>query len=70
MRSHPVYVTFNRRWQLPIYFQLRWKEIVGKLEDSLAITGINPDRITHSGTLFLSFQARMVLWAPQVVLRS
>ena len=35
MRSHPSYVAFERRWQLPVYFQLRWKEIVGKLEDTL-----------------------------------
>ena len=35
MRSHPTYVSFERRWQLPVYFQLRWKEIVGKLEDTL-----------------------------------
>ena len=35
MRSHPTYIAFERRWQLPVYFQLRWKEIVGKLEDTL-----------------------------------
>ncbi|KAF8492925.1 oligomeric golgi complex component, COG2-domain-containing protein [Gautieria morchelliformis] len=36
MRAHPVYLTFQRRWQLPVYFQLRWKDIVGKLEDALS----------------------------------
>lgn len=35
LRSNSVYDTFERRWQLPVYFQLRWKEIVGELEDSL-----------------------------------
>jgi len=35
MRSHPTYISFQRRWQLPVYFQLRWKDIVGKLEDEL-----------------------------------
>lgn len=43
MRSHPVFVFFNKRWQLPIYFQLRWKEIVGKVEDSLSTTHIDPN---------------------------
>jgi len=38
MRAHPAYEAFERRWQLPVYFQLRWKEIVGKLEDVLANT--------------------------------
>lgn len=36
MREHPIYNSFQRRWQLPVYFQLRWKEIVGGLEDSIA----------------------------------
>ncbi|OCH93776.1 COG complex component [Obba rivulosa] len=38
MRGHLVYIAFERRWQLPVYFQLRWKEIVSPLEDKLAIT--------------------------------
>ncbi|KAH9485421.1 Conserved oligomeric Golgi complex subunit 2 [Psilocybe cubensis] len=36
MRQHPLYLAFERRWQLPVYFQLRWKEIVGALEDTFA----------------------------------
>lgn len=40
MRSHPVYTAFERRWQLPVYFQLRWKEIVTKLEEPLTVTKI------------------------------
>ncbi|OBZ70879.1 Conserved oligomeric Golgi complex subunit 2 [Grifola frondosa] len=40
MRVHPVYISFERRWQLPVYFQLRWKEIVTKLEEALAVTGL------------------------------
>ncbi|KIM75524.1 hypothetical protein PILCRDRAFT_827237 [Piloderma croceum F 1598] len=40
MRSHSVYTAFERRWQLHVYFQLRWKEIVSKLEDALAATSI------------------------------
>lgn len=38
MRGHPIFATFERRWQLPVYFQLRWKEIVGRLEEQLMIT--------------------------------
>jgi hypothetical protein len=44
MRSHPVYKAFHRRWQLQTYFQLRWKEIVGKLEESLVVTRIEPTK--------------------------
>jgi hypothetical protein len=42
MRSHPVYSAFQKRWQLPVYFQLRWKEIVSKLEDALNVTRLEP----------------------------
>ncbi|KAF5370825.1 hypothetical protein D9758_001986 [Tetrapyrgos nigripes] len=35
MRSHPVYIAFEKRWQLPVYFQMRWKEIVTKVEETL-----------------------------------
>ena len=44
MRAHPVYVQFERRWQLPVYFQLRWKEIVARLEDALATTRLERTR--------------------------
>lgn len=44
MRAHPVYVQFERRWQLPVYFQLRWKEIVTKLEEALAVTRLERTR--------------------------
>jgi hypothetical protein len=36
IRETDVYQTFGKRWQLPIYFQLRWKEIVVPLEDALS----------------------------------
>ena len=44
MRAHPVYVQFERRWQLPVYFQLRWKEIVTKLEEALATTKLERNK--------------------------
>ncbi|KAI9067294.1 COG complex component [Trametes sanguinea] len=38
MRNHIVFTAFEKRWQLPVYFQLRWKETVTRLEEALAIT--------------------------------
>ncbi|KAF8906500.1 oligomeric golgi complex component, COG2-domain-containing protein [Gymnopilus junonius] len=38
MRRHPTYLDFERRWQLPVYFQMRWKEITGTLEEGLIST--------------------------------
>jgi hypothetical protein len=36
MRSGPGYTSLERRWQLPVYYQLRWKEIVGGYEAAIA----------------------------------
>ncbi|OSD06996.1 COG complex component [Trametes coccinea BRFM310] len=38
MRKHIVFAAFEKRWQLPVYFQLRWKEIVARLEEALVTT--------------------------------
>ena len=43
MRRDPTYTDFQRRWQLPVYFQLRWKEIVGSLEDVLSVERLEPN---------------------------
>ncbi|KAG9316657.1 oligomeric golgi complex component, COG2-domain-containing protein [Chiua virens] len=60
MRSHPVFASFNKRWQLPIYFQLRWKELVSKLEDTLgtATTSLVFTKPGHS--MFLTRQSESV----------
>ena len=50
MRNHPVYASFERRWQLPVYFQLRWKEIIGAMEDSLSLSRLEP--INPKGRVF------------------
>ncbi|KAI9507427.1 COG complex component [Russula earlei] len=43
MITHPIFLTFERRWQLPVYFQLRWKEIVTRLEDILSTSKLEPE---------------------------
>lgn len=55
MRSHPVFTSFQQRWQLPVYFQMRWKDIVGKLEGSLST--IRVQRSTDTSTPFVMSQA-------------
>ncbi|KAF6762997.1 hypothetical protein DFP72DRAFT_874343 [Ephemerocybe angulata] len=62
---------FEKRWQLPVYFQLRWKEIVGKLEESLARSKLE---VSHSKDIqpFTTHQASAVwiaisaCWSSQV----
>uniref|UniRef100_A0A3P9M1R6 Conserved oligomeric Golgi complex subunit 2 n=1 Tax=Oryzias latipes TaxID=8090 RepID=A0A3P9M1R6_ORYLA len=36
LRVHPSYTSFHNKWNLPVYFQLRYKEIAGRLENSIS----------------------------------
>ncbi|WVQ77491.1 hypothetical protein IAR50_007177 [Cryptococcus sp. DSM 104548] len=49
MRQSQTYVTFERRWQLPVYFQLRWKEIVSGVEQALTGQPSYTSKDTGSG---------------------
>ncbi|KAB0404790.1 hypothetical protein E2I00_018220, partial [Balaenoptera physalus] len=35
LRAHPAYHSFNNKWNLPVYFQIRSREIAGPLEAAL-----------------------------------
>jgi hypothetical protein len=70
MRASPAYEAFERRWQLPVYFQLRWKEIVSALETALAApVPANPSTtawaLPQSGAAWDAFRA---CWAPEIYL--
>jgi hypothetical protein len=70
-RSTDMYQSFEKRWQLPVYFQLRWKEIVKTLEDGLVIgqAGITGERgrdgfaLPQSAAVFVAFKS---CWASDV----
>lgn len=36
LRAHPAYHSFSHKWNLPVYFQIRFREVAGSLEASLA----------------------------------
>ncbi|XP_053154239.1 conserved oligomeric Golgi complex subunit 2 isoform X2 [Hemicordylus capensis] len=36
LRAHPSYHSFNDKWNLPVYFQIRFREIAGALETALS----------------------------------
>ncbi|XP_032347735.1 conserved oligomeric Golgi complex subunit 2 isoform X2 [Camelus ferus] len=35
LRAHPAYHSFTNKWNLPVYFQIRFREIAGSLEAAL-----------------------------------
>lgn len=65
MRSHPVFTALQRRWQLPVYFQLRWKEVVTKLEETLSSRILDPEasNFTPGRDVFVTAQAADVFTA-------
>ncbi|KAM5235584.1 conserved oligomeric Golgi complex subunit 2 [Ctenodactylus gundi] len=36
LRVHPAYLSFSNKWNLPVYFQIRFREVAGSLEAALA----------------------------------
>lgn len=36
VQAHPYWLAFKRRWQLPVYFQMRYREVITRLEADLA----------------------------------
>ncbi|XP_069811655.1 conserved oligomeric Golgi complex subunit 2 isoform X2 [Dendropsophus ebraccatus] len=57
LRAHPSYHSFNNRWNLPVYFQIRFKEIAGALESALLS---HLEEASADGTYCL--KATDVLW--------
>lgn len=64
LRNHPQYKSFLKKWNLPVYFQIRFQEIAGTVETVLA-EPISPDSI--KGSLFLLTQKDFSLHATDVV---
>lgn len=61
MATHPTFLAFERRWQLPVYFQLRWKDIVMRLEDSLSTSKLEPESSFKKGSLDRVWDAVTIL---------
>lgn len=65
LRSHPVFTAFQRRWQLSVYFQLRWKEVITKLEGTLSSRVLDPEapNFTPGRNVFVTAQAADIFTA-------
>ncbi|XP_062375569.1 conserved oligomeric Golgi complex subunit 2 isoform X2 [Sardina pilchardus] len=57
LRAHPSYQTFHNKWNLPVYFQLRYKEIASSLENAIA-DGLDAAPV---GSVY-HLQVSQVLW--------
>ncbi|XP_047458537.1 conserved oligomeric Golgi complex subunit 2 [Mugil cephalus] len=58
LRVHPSYTSFHNKWNLPVYFQLRYKEIAGCLENAIS-DGLEA---APAGSAY-HLQASEVLWS-------
>ncbi|XP_029690927.1 conserved oligomeric Golgi complex subunit 2 isoform X2 [Takifugu rubripes] len=57
LRAHVSYASFHNRWNLPVYFQLRYKDIAGHLEKTIS-EGLQAAPV---GSMF-HLQVSEVLW--------
>ncbi|XP_054653943.1 conserved oligomeric Golgi complex subunit 2 isoform X1 [Dunckerocampus dactyliophorus] len=58
LRVHPSYISFHNKWNLPVYFQLRYKEIAGSLENAIS-DGLEA---APAGSVY-HLQVSVVLWS-------
>ena len=65
LRTSPVYENFEKRWQLPVYFQLRWKEIVFTFETALKEPSTAKDEWALSQSA-AAWRALSMCWDPEV----
>lgn len=65
LRNHPQYKHFLKKWNLPVYFQIRFQEIAGLVETVLA-EPVSPDSIKGSLSSLtqdgFSLHATCVIW--------
>ncbi|XP_012532234.1 conserved oligomeric Golgi complex subunit 2 [Monomorium pharaonis] len=64
LKNHPQYKNFLKKWNLPVYFQIRFQEIAGSVESALA-EPISPDLV--KGSLMSLTQEDFSLYATDVV---
>lgn len=67
-RSHPTYQTFTKRFQLPVYFQLRFKEIVYSVESTLESGNSANGIIFLLGESEAIWKAIAICWSQDVYL--
>jgi len=64
LRDHPQYKDFLKKWNLPVYFQIRFQEVAGSVETVL-VESVSPDSI--KGNLVSLTQKDFSLYATCVV---
>ncbi|KAJ4444222.1 hypothetical protein ANN_06013 [Periplaneta americana] len=66
LHAHPQYIAFLQRWNLPVYFQIRFQEIAGTLEN--AMSEGNP-QVLSGGPAPTDFQLRITTTAWDCLMR-
>lgn len=50
LRHHPSYIEFMKKWQLPVYFQLKFREFVVRIEEVLNDKSQSQEESISNGT--------------------
>ncbi|XP_075997842.1 conserved oligomeric Golgi complex subunit 2 [Genypterus blacodes] len=70
LRVHPSYTSFHNKWNLPVYFQLRFREIAGSLESSISdgLEGAAAGSVYHLKVSDVLWSCLMRCWSDKVYL--
>src|SRR5260370_36858791 len=66
---HRALIGFGGRWQRPVYFQLRWKDVVTRLEDSLSTNKLEPESSLKKGLSAVWFEFGIVILTTMMMMR-
>lgn len=69
---HPLYIQFLKKWNLPVYFQIRFQEIAGSVEHILcqsisSLSIINTDDF-HLNTTEITWNSIIKIWSDDIFL--
>ncbi|CAO3701194.1 unnamed protein product [Rhizopus stolonifer] len=68
LRNHPSYIEFMKKWQLPVYFQLKFREIVAHVEGALSSSSTIKDKNNTLTETKIMIDAIQKCWSDQVYL--
>ncbi|PWY99683.1 COG2-domain-containing protein [Testicularia cyperi] len=70
LREHPSWMAFKRRWQLPVYFQMRFREVISRLEDAYlngrVFESAKDSDTNHMKATISTLEAIRTLWSEGV----
>jgi len=68
LRNHPSYLAFIIKWSLPVYFQVRFQEMGGRVEVAIdsAFTQYTADKLFMTNVVGVIWQSIVLCWSDDI----